>query len=137
MNHLMTVSQIIRSASTIYISTTDGDSEKSTLLPIQLILDGKLYLGVSTGKPIYEQMLANPCVTIVTSKEGDLMHYSGTAVFEKEGKAARLIIDNNPSIKAIYNNAAGPKLAMFYLENATVRISDITGSKEVVTFDLD
>ena len=65
------------------------------------------------------------------------MHYSGTAVFEKEGKAARLIIDNNPSIKAIYNNAAGPKLAMFYLENATVRISDITGSKEVVTFDLD
>ena len=66
MNNLMTVSQIIRSASTIYIYTSDEDSERSSLLPIQLILDGKLYLGVSTAKPIYKQMLEYCDTALVT-----------------------------------------------------------------------
>lgn len=125
MNNLMTVSQIIRSASTIYIYTSDENSERSTLLPIQLILDGKLFLGVSTAKPIYQQMLDNPNVTILTSKEGHIMYYSGTAVFEKDGKAAELILENNPTMKVIYSNPSGQRLAMFYLEDEDVVITEM------------
>lgn len=125
MNNLMTVSQIIRSASTIYIYTSDENSEHSTLLPIQLILDGKLYLGVSTAKPIYQQMLDNPNVTILTSKEGHIMYYSGTAVFEEDGKAADLILENNPTMKVIYSNPNGPRLAMFHLEDEDVVITEM------------
>lgn len=121
----MKLSQIIRSASTIYLTADEIPNETATLLPIQLIQDGKLYLGISSAKPLYQSLQENAPVTIVTSKEGKIMHYKGNIVFDKDDSVTNLVLNNNIALQAIYGKGKKQELKMFYLENASINTHSI------------
>lgn len=125
MNDLMKLSQIIRSASTIYLTADEIPNETATLLPIQLIQDGRLYLGISSAKPLYQSLQENAPVTIVTSKEGNIMHYKGNIVFDKDDSVTNLVLNNNIALQAIYGKGKKQELKMFYLENASINTHSI------------
>lgn len=135
MNDIMNISQIIRTASTIYIATRTNPSETSSLLPIQLITNGQLYLGIPSDKPIYQEMKKRTPVIITTSKDGSVMQYSGLPVFEKKDEISKLVLENNPTYKAIYSGKK-KQLKMFYLENAKATLSHLIGEEEGITYHL-
>jgi uncharacterized pyridoxamine 5'-phosphate oxidase family protein len=103
-----------------FLATADGSQPKIRPLGAHLEMDGKVLFGVGDFKDVYRQMQENPKVEIAACKQdGHWLRYTGTAVFETDGKYAEAMLDAAPDLRNIYNEKTGNKLAVFHLEDAT------------------
>lgn len=115
---------------------TIGLDGKPKVRPFQFMLEkeGKLYFCTSNKKEIYAQMQKNPYVEITTSSSTFAwIRLSGKVVFSKDMAIKRTIIENNPLVKSIYQNAENEIFEIFYLEDAKAVIDDFsdTPTKEL------
>ena len=114
-----------------FLATVDGDQPKCRPLGAHMEMDGKVIFGVGDFKNVYKQMLANPKVEIVASKQdGHWMRYTGKAVFETDEKYAQAMLEGAPQLKAIYNEQTGNKMMCFHIEDATAVDIMIMGDGE-------
>ena len=114
------INDFLTEAGVFFLATVDGDQPKLRPLGAHFEMDGKLLFGVGDFKDVYRQLQANPKTEIVAAKpDGHWLRYTGRAVFETDEKYAAAALDAMPRLKAIYNEATGPKMMMFHLEDAT------------------
>ena len=114
------INEFLNEAGVFFLATVDGDQPKIRPLGLHLEMDGKELFGIGDFKNVYKQMVKNPKIEIVASKpDGHWMRYTGTAVFETDGKYAEAALEAMPHLKSIYNEQTGNKMMMFHIENAT------------------
>jgi uncharacterized pyridoxamine 5'-phosphate oxidase family protein len=114
-----------------FLATVDGDQPKLRPLGAHLEMDGKVIFGVGDFKAVYRQLKANPKVEIVACKQdGHWLRYTGTAVFESDGKYAETMLEAAPDLRNIYNEQTGNKMMTFHLENATAVDIPVMGEGE-------
>ena len=114
------VNDFLSEAGVFFLATVDGDQPKCRPLVAHMEMDGKVIFGVGDFKNVYKQMVANPKVEIVSSKQdGHWMRYTGKAVFETDEKYAQAMLEGAPQLKAIYNEQTGNKMMCFHIEDAT------------------
>lgn len=125
------VNDFLTEAGVFFLATVDGDQPKCRPLGAHMEMDGKVIFGVGDFKNVYKQMLANPKVEIVASKQdGHWMRYTGKAVFETDEKYAQAMLEGAPQLKAIYNEQTGNKMMCFHIEDATAVDIMIMGDGE-------
>lgn len=84
------------------------------------MMDDKILFAIGDQKEVYQQMLKNPNVEIVTlAKNGHWLRYSGVAVFEHEKKYVDKVFEMRPSLKRFYNEETNCHIVCFYLTRAT------------------
>ena len=125
------INDFLSEAGVFFMATVDGDKPKVRPLGAHMEMDGKVIFGVGDFKNVYKQMLANPKVEIVASKQdGHWMRYTGKAVFETDEKYAQAMLEGAPQLKAIYNEQTGNKMMCFHIEDATAVDIMIMGDGE-------
>ena len=94
---------------------------------VMLIEDGTLYFCTASGKKVYEQMQANPHVALtVTSPEYVSVRVEGTSKFIDDMALKERILEENPTVKALYKSADSPVFKTFYLEHGNAEIFDLS-----------
>ncbi|MBR6337426.1 MAG: pyridoxamine 5'-phosphate oxidase family protein [Ruminococcus sp.] len=125
------INDFLSEAGVFYLATVDGDQPKLRPLGAHMEMDGKVLFGVGDFKNVYRQLLANPKCEIAAAKpDGHWLRYTGTAVFETDGKYAGAMLDMMPHLKSIYNEQTGNKMMVFHLENATAVDIAVMGEGE-------
>jgi uncharacterized pyridoxamine 5'-phosphate oxidase family protein len=125
------INEFLSEAGVFFLATEDGNQPKIRPLGAHLEMDGKVLFGVGDFKSVYRQMQKNPQVEIVACKQnGHWLRYTGTAVFETDGKYAEAMLDAAPNLRSIYNETTGNKLAVFHIEQATAVDIPVMGEGE-------
>lgn len=79
-------------------------------------------------------MRENPHVEICAVVGKEFLRYYGTAVFEKDGVIAEKVLQAAPSMRKIYNEETGYRLAIFHLEDASAEFRGMLGVREAYSF---
>ena len=125
------LNDFLTEAGVFFLATVDGDRPRLRPLGAHLEMDGKVIFGVGDFKEVYRQLTVNPHTEIVACKpDGHWLRYSGTAVFETDGKYAEAILEGAPHLRGIYNEETGHKMMCFHLEEAEARDIAVMGEGE-------
>ena len=119
---------------TFYLATVDGDQPHVRPFGAVTDFEGKLYLITSNQKDVFRQIKKNPKIEIsVTGKDGQWLRLKAQAVEHDSRPARQKMLDDYPSLKALYSVDDG-KMAVLYLAEATATFCSFTGEPRTVTF---
>lgn len=111
---------------------TIGTDGKPKVRPFQFKLEhgGKLYFSTLSDKQIYKEITQNPWVELCACGENfSWLRLSGRVVFSQDLSIKRRIIEEAiPLIRSFYQTPDNPLFALFYLDEATVTIADLSGA---------
>ena len=99
-------------------------------------IDGKLWFCTGNKKEVYKELQANPNLEIsVNSSDNAWCRISGEAHFENNLEVKQMVLDHSELVKGIYKTADNPVFEVFYIENGSAIIVDLSGNPPQV-FDL-
>jgi uncharacterized pyridoxamine 5'-phosphate oxidase family protein len=111
---------------------TIGMDGKPKVRPFQFKLEdgGKLYFSTTNDKQVYKEITQRPYVELCACGENwSWLRLSGRVVFSQDRSIkSRIIEEAVPLIKAVYRTPDNPLWALFYLDEATATIADLSGN---------
>lgn len=99
-------------------ATQDSDKVRTRVFQY-LFADGKkVYFCTNSEKPVYKQIQANPNVSFCTYAQdfSPVLSINGKAVFVEDLSLKTRALDENPSIKGIYQSPENPIFKIFYID---------------------
>lgn len=130
---MQAVYEFIKSAGTYYLATMDGDQPQVRPFGTIDVFDGKLYIQTGKRKDVASQLKANPKIEISAMLDGRWIRLSAEAILDENIEAQVHMLDNYPSLKAMYAPGDG-NTEVYYLRNATAVICSFTAEPEVYHF---
>ena len=130
---MQSVYEFIKSAGTYYLATMDGDQPRVRPFGTIDVFDGKLYIQTGKRKDVASQLKANPKIEISAMLDGRWIRLSAEAILDENIEAQVHMLDNYPSLKAMYAPGDG-NTEVYYLRNATAVICSFTAEPEVYHF---
>ena len=127
------VYEFLKAAGTYYLATTDGDQPRVRPFGTIDLFDGKLYIQTGKRKDVASQLKANPKIEISAMLDGRWIRLSAEAILDENIEAQVHMLDNYPSLKAMYAPGDG-NTEVYYLRNATAAICSFTSEPEVYHF---
>lgn len=108
---------ILKQTSVGVLATREGDGVRTRVFQF-LFADGKkVYFCTSSQKPVYSQLQTNPNVSFCTytADFSPVLSLNGKVVFVDDMVQKKRALDENPSIKGIYNTPDNPVFKVFYI----------------------
>lgn len=130
---MQAVYEFIKSAGTYYLATMDGDQPRVRPFGTIDVFDGKLYIQTGKRKDVASQLKANPKIEISAMLDGRWIRLAAEAILDENIEAQVHMLDNYPSLKAMYAPGDG-NTEVYYLRNATAVICSFTAEPEVYHF---
>ena len=127
------VYEFLKAAGTYYLATTDGDQPRVRPFGTIDLFDGRLYIQTGKRKDVASQLKANPKIEISAMLDGRWIRLSAEAILDENIEAQVHMLDNYPSLKAMYAPGDG-NTEVYYLRNATAAICSFTSEPEVYHF---
>ena len=125
------VVDFLKKSQTQYLATIGMDG-KPKVRPFQFKLKdgGKLYFSTTNDKQVYQEIVRHPYVELCACGEHwSWLRLSGRVVFSQDRSIkSRIIEEAIPLIKAVYKTPDNPLWALFYLDEATATIADLSGN---------
>jgi uncharacterized pyridoxamine 5'-phosphate oxidase family protein len=125
------VVDFLKKSQTQYLATIGTDG-KPKVRPFQFKLEdgGKLYFSTTNDKQVYREIVRQHWVELCAYGENwSWLRLSGKVVFSQDRSIKTKIIEEAiPLIKAIYKTPDNPLWALFYLDEATATIADLSGN---------
>jgi len=125
------VVDFLKKSQTQYLATIGMDG-KPKVRPFQFKLEdgGKLYFSTTNDKQVYQEIVRHPYVELCACGEHwSWLRLSGRVVFSQDRSIkSRIIEEAIPLIKAVYKTPDNPLWALFYLDEATATIADLSGN---------
>ena len=116
------VNDFLTETKVFYIATVDGDKPKARPIGFKMLDGDKLWFGIGTFKDVYKQLVKNPNIEIVATKEdGTWLRYYGTAEFVNDTTLENKCIDMLGPVGQMYRDN-GWQMGMFYIKNAHAEI---------------
>ena len=124
------INDFLTEAGVFFLATEDGSQPKVRPLGAHIEAEGRIYFTVGDFKAVYRQMTENPLVEIVafTPKDRKWLRYTGRAVFVDREDLKEQVFERLPHLRNSYNETTGHQLKLFYLEDATAMLLDISGN---------
>ncbi len=121
----------LKRSQTQYLATIGMDG-RPKVRPFQFKLEdgGRLYFSTTNDKQVYKEITQHPHVELCACGENwSWLRLSGKVVFS-DGRSikSRIIEEAVPLLKAVYKTPANPLWALFYLDEATATITDLSGN---------
>ena len=130
---MQAVYEFIKSAGTYYLATMDGDQPRVRPFGTIDVFDGKLYIQTGKRKDVASQLKANPKIEISAMLDGRWIRLAAEAILDENIEAQVHMLDNYPSLKAMYAPGDG-NTEVYYLRNATAVICSFAAEPEVYHF---
>ena len=127
------VYEFLKAAGTYYLATMDGEQPRVRPFGTIDLFDGRLYIQTGKRKDVANQLKANPKIEISAMLEGRWIRLSAEAVLDDRLAPQVHMLDNYPSLKAMYAPGDG-NTEVYYLRNATAAICSFTSEPEVYHF---
>ena len=122
------VLKFLKENRTFYFATVDNNKPKVRPLGFFMAYENKLYFGIGKQKKSYHQILANPYIELSTaSAKGEWIRISGKVKIDERKEAQEKAFETLPMLNKLYNEETGNTLGIFYLEEATAEIADMSG----------
>lgn len=99
------------------MATQDNGKIKTRVFQYLFSDENKVFFCTSNEKPVYEQIKANPYVSFCTypADFAPVISVNGKAVFVNDIALKTRALDENPSIKGLYNTPENPTFEIFYI----------------------
>ena len=130
---MLEVYEFLKSAGTYYLATMDGDRPRVRPFGTIDLYEDRLYIQTGKRKAVADQLKANPKIEISAMHEGRWLRLEAEAVLDENIEAQVHMLDNYPSLKAMYAPGDG-NTEVYFLRNASACICSFTAEPEVHRF---
>lgn len=113
------VCDFLKAAGTYYLATVEGDQPRVRPFGTAHIFDGRLYIQTGKGKPVAQQLKANPKAEICAFKDGAWLRVSCELIEDDRVEARKSMLDAYPELRAMYDENDGNTLVL-YMKDAEV-----------------
>ena len=127
------VYEFLKKCGVYYLATTEGDQPRVRPFGTVDLFEDRLYIQTGKVKDVANQLKANPKVEISAMHEGRWIRLEAEAVLDDNIEAQVHMLDNYPSLKAMYTPGDG-NTEVYYLKNATAAICSFTAEPEIHEF---
>ena len=127
------VYEFLKAAGVYYLATMDGDQPRVRPFGTIDCYNDRLYIQTGRIKDVANQLKANPKIEISAMLDGRWIRLSAEAILDENIEAQVHMLDNYPSLKAMYAPGDG-NTEVYYLRNATAVICSFTAEPEVYHF---
>ena len=128
------VYEFLKTAETYYLATVEGDQPRVRPFGTVNIFENKLYIQTGKSKNVAKQISSNPKVEICAMKGDEWIRVTGTLVLDERTEAQESMLNNYPSLRAMYTTGPNGNTAVFFFRDAVATISSFSHGPEVVTF---
>ena len=127
------VYEFLKAAGTYYLATVEGDQPRVRPFGTIDFFEDRLYIQTGKRKPVADQLKANPKIEISAMHAGRWIRLTAEAVLDERIEAQTHMLDNYPSLKAMYAPGDG-NTEVYFLRNVTASICSFTSEPEVHQF---
>ena len=127
------VYDFLKKAGTYYLATMDGDQPRVRPFGTIDLFDGKLYIQTGKKKDVAKQLAKNPKAEICAFMDGKWLRVAGKLIEDDRREAKKHMLDNYPSLRAVYNEDDGNTLVL-YFKDAEATFSSFTEMPKTVRF---
>ncbi len=128
------VYEFLKTAETYYLATVEGDQPRVRPFGTVNIFENKLYIQTGKSKNVAKQISSNPKVEICAMKGDEWIRVTGTLVLDERTEAQESMLNNYPSLRAMYTTGPNGNTAVFFFRDAVATISSFFHGPEVITF---
>ena len=127
------VYEFLKKCGTYYLATVEGDQPRVRPFGTVDIFEGRLYIQTGKVKDVSKQLQANPKAEICAFMDGKWLRVAGRLVRDERVEAKRHMLDNYPSLKAMYD-AEDDNTEVLFFEDATATFSSFTEAPRTIHF---
>lgn len=123
----------LKECGTFYLATVEGNQPHVRPFGAVCAFEGRLYIITNNQKKVFDQMQKNPKIEITGMNKGKWIRLAAEAVRDTRREARKAMLDENPSLRGMYNEDDGI-VEVLYLKNADVSICSFTEAPEIWKF---
>jgi len=127
------VYKFLKEAGTYYLATVEGDQPRVRPFGTVMLYEGRLYIQTGKVKSVSKQLAANGKAEICAMLNGSWIRVSGTLVEDDRVEARQAMLDDYPSLQAMYKADDGNTQVLYFTDGEAV-ISSFTAAPEVIKF---
>ena len=127
------VLEFLKKCNTYYLATVEGDQPRVRPFGTINLYDGKLYIQTGKSKDVSKQLAANPKLELCAFDGQQWLRISATAVNDDSFEAKKDMLDNYPSLQAMYS-PEDDNTQVLWLKDAVATFSSFTAAPKVVKF---
>ena len=124
----------LKAAETYYLATVEGDQPRVRPFGTIHLFEGKLYIQTGKGKSVAKQIEANPKVELCAMKGDEWIRVEGTLVRDDRMEAQESMLNDYPSLRAMYTTGPDGNTIVYYFKDAAGTISSFTHEPVVIKF---
>ena len=128
------VYEFLKAAETYYLATVEGDQPRVRPFGTVHLFEGKLYIQTGKGKSVARQIDANPKVELCAMKGDEWIRVSGTLVLDDRLEAQESMLNDYPSLRAMYTTGPNGNTAVYYSQDTTATISSFSHEPVIINF---
>ena len=128
------VYEFLRAAETYYLATVEDDQPRVRPFGTVYLFEGKLYIQTGKGKSVAKQIDSNPKVELCAMKGDEWIRVTGTLVLDDRLEAQENMLNDYPSLRAMYTTGPNGNTAVYFFKNATATISSFSHEPVVIKF---
>ena len=121
------VYEFLKKCGTYYLATVDGDQPRVRPFGTASIFEGRLYIQTGKGKDVSKQIQADPKVELCAFDGEKWLRVAGTLVRDDRVEAKAKVLDDHPSLKAMYS-AEDDNTEVLYFKDAVAVFSSFGGA---------
>lgn len=128
------VYDFLKKCETYYLATVEENGQPR-VRPFGTadIFEGKLYIQTGKSKDVSKQIQKNPKVELCAFDGQQWLRVAGKLVRDDRVEAKAHMLDNHPSLKAMYS-AEDDNTEVLYFEEAEATFSSFTSAPETIRF---
>lgn len=128
------VYDFLKAAQTYYLATEEGDQPRVRPFGTIHIFEGKLYIQTGKGKEVAKQIAANPKAELCAMKGDEWIRIVCTLVADDRVEAQESMLEEYPSLRAMYKTGLSGNTIVYYLKDATATISSFSHAPVTICF---
>ena len=128
------VYEFLKAAETYYLATVEGDQPRVRPFGTVHLFEGRLYIQTGKGKSVAKQIEANPKVELCAMKGDEWIRVAGTLVLDDRIEAQDSMLNDYPSLRAMYTTGPNGNTAAYYFKDATAIISSFSHEPVIINF---
>lgn len=127
--------QFLQEAGAFFFATAADGEGRVRPLGFFMEREGKLYFGVGNHKAVYAQLQANPRFEICALRNGtEWLRLRAKAVFDERAALLEAAFATLPMLKDAYSAPDGPQFMLFYANEVSATLADMTGRRQNLPF---
>ncbi len=127
------IKEFLKKCGVYYLSTIDNGKPRVRPFGTIEIYDNHLYIQTGKSKDVSKQININPNVELCGFIDGKWIRVSGKLISDDRIEAKKYMLDNNPSLRSMYNEYDS-NTEVLYFESGKAIIYSFSEEPKIINF---